>query len=258
MSGLSRAGRTGRTTGCATRRHPGQAFTPNEKYAALVEAAGYVPVALRRRRLHRAAARTVAGGQRLRDQARTAAATTVEELNPLRLQRSGVREKKDLWEIHHDPYDVSRIFVRGRDGVDHRVLEAPGPGADAVRGARLGPRPPPSRRRGRTATEEQIADAVAALLRRAHDGPDEQEKPRKMTQTGPAGRRPHHSDHHLQPQPTRPEPPEAGTRSADEHATSRGGSRGPAGADTSDGDARLAKVIPLGIFDPFAEAEKRW
>ena len=25
---------------------PGQAFTPNEKYAAVVEAAGYVPVAL--------------------------------------------------------------------------------------------------------------------------------------------------------------------------------------------------------------------
>ena len=26
--------------------HPSRAFTPNEKYAALVEAAGYVPVAL--------------------------------------------------------------------------------------------------------------------------------------------------------------------------------------------------------------------
>ena len=26
--------------------HPGRAFTPNEKYAALIEAAGYVPVAL--------------------------------------------------------------------------------------------------------------------------------------------------------------------------------------------------------------------
>ena len=27
-------------------QHPGRAFTPNEKYAALVESAGYVPVAL--------------------------------------------------------------------------------------------------------------------------------------------------------------------------------------------------------------------
>jgi putative transposase len=25
-----------------------------------------------------------------------------------------------------------------------------------------------------------------------------------------------------------------------------------------DGDTPLAKVIPLGIFDPFAEADKRW
>ena len=37
--------------------HPGRAFTPNEKYAALVEAAGYVPVALGPGRLRRAAPR---------------------------------------------------------------------------------------------------------------------------------------------------------------------------------------------------------
>ncbi len=24
-------------------------------------------------------------------------------LNPLRLQRSGVKDRKDLWEIHYDP-----------------------------------------------------------------------------------------------------------------------------------------------------------
>ena len=39
-----------------------------------------------------------------------------EELNPLRLQPSGVREKKNLWEVRHDPYDVSRVHVRGPDG----------------------------------------------------------------------------------------------------------------------------------------------
>ena len=26
----------------------------------------------------------------------------------------------------------------------------------------------------------------------------------------------------------------------------------------ADGDTTLAKVIPLGIFDPFTEADKRW
>jgi putative transposase len=27
-----------------------------------------------------------------------------------------VREKNNLWEIRHDPYDVSRVFLRGPDG----------------------------------------------------------------------------------------------------------------------------------------------
>ena len=33
-------------------------------------------------------------------------------LNPLRLQRSGVTDRRDLWEIHYDPYDVSQVWVR--------------------------------------------------------------------------------------------------------------------------------------------------
>ena len=52
--------------------HPGRAFTPNEKYSALVEAAGYVPVALGPGDYVRAAARFLAGGQRLWDQAEPA------------------------------------------------------------------------------------------------------------------------------------------------------------------------------------------
>ena len=38
------------------------------------------------------------------------------KLNPMRRQPSGIKEKKDLWEIHHDPYDVSRIWVRDTEG----------------------------------------------------------------------------------------------------------------------------------------------
>ena len=34
------------------------------------------------------------------------------ELNPLRMQHSGVTARKGLWEVHRDPYDVSRIWVR--------------------------------------------------------------------------------------------------------------------------------------------------
>ena len=39
-----------------------------------------------------------------------------EELNPLRLQPSGIREKKNLHEVRCDPYGISRIHVRGPDG----------------------------------------------------------------------------------------------------------------------------------------------
>ena len=39
-----------------------------------------------------------------------------EELNPYRKQPSGIAAKRHLWEVHYDPYDVSRIFLRGPDG----------------------------------------------------------------------------------------------------------------------------------------------
>jgi len=77
-------------------------FSPNEKYTALVETAGYVPVALSAAdyvELLPATWRAInAYGVKISyrtydDQA----------LNPLRHQRSGVRHRKDLWEIRFDP-----------------------------------------------------------------------------------------------------------------------------------------------------------
>jgi hypothetical protein len=95
---------------------------------------------------------------------------------------------------------------------------------------------------GKNATEEQIADAVAALLRRAHAGPGEQEKPKmskrdrrvaaRTKAAAPAG------------DEARPEP--QGTEEPEPQAAAE------------DGDEPLAKVIPMKIFDPFAEADKRW
>ena len=91
--------------------HPGRAFTPNEKYAAMVEAAGYVPVAL--------SADDYVELLPARWQAVNAYGVKInhrtydgEELNPFRRQPSGVKEQKNLWEVHYDPYDVSRIWVR--------------------------------------------------------------------------------------------------------------------------------------------------
>lgn len=122
----TQAGRTSRTgvvavgkAGWQNRRHdglrdpaaPAVAFTPNEKYAALVEAAGYVPVALSAEdyiELLPTAWRAVnAYGVKINYRVYDDPA-----LSDFRGQRSGVTAKKNLWEIHYDPYDVSRIWVR--------------------------------------------------------------------------------------------------------------------------------------------------
>ena len=91
--------------------HPGRAFTPNEQYAALTETAGYVPLALSpddHVELLPATWRAVnAYGIKINRRVYDGA-----ELNPLRMQHSGVTARKGLWEIHCDPYDISRIWVR--------------------------------------------------------------------------------------------------------------------------------------------------
>jgi transposase InsO family protein len=219
--------------------HPGRAFTPNEKYAALIEAAGYVPVALGPDdyiELLPASWRAVnAYGIKLSRRSYDSG-----QLNPLRLQPSGVREKKNLWEVRHDPYDVSRVHVRGPDGwitVFWKHLDrAPVPfGELAWDHAR--------RSLGRDATEEQIADAVAALLRRANAGPQDQQKP-KMSKR----------DRRVAARTRAASPP---SRKQDQPES--GGPAQPDGAaGQADEDAPLAKVIPMPIFDPFAEADKRW
>jgi hypothetical protein len=160
--------------------HPGRAFTPNEKYAAMIEAAGYVPVALSGDdyvELLPAEWRAVnAYGIKIRRRTYDS-----EELNPLRHQPSGVREKKNLHEVRHDPYDVSRVHVRGPDGWItcgwRHLHRAPMPfGELAWDHARRN-----LERQGRTVTEAEIADAVSGLLARAGQGPE--------PGTGPAGKR---------------------------------------------------------------------
>jgi transposase InsO family protein len=217
--------------------HPGRAFTPNEKYAALVETAGYVSVALGPDdyiELLPASWRAVnAYGIKLSRRSYDS-----EQLNPLRLQPSGVREKKNLWEVRHDPYDVSRVHVRGPHGwitVFWKHLDrAPVPfGELAWDHAR--------RSLGREATEEQIAEAVAALLRRANAGPQDEEKPKmsKRDRRIAARTRAVAAPGGKQDQPESGGPTQPATEQAEE-------------------DAPLAKVIPMPIFDPFAEADKRW
>jgi len=224
--------------------HPGRAFTPNEKYAALVESAGYVPVALGPAdyiELLPVAWRAVnAYGIRLHRRSYDS-----EELNPLRLQPSGVALKRDMWEIRHDPYDVSRIHLRGPDGwitvfwkhLDRAPVPFGGLAWDHARRALA----------GRDATEEQIADAVASLLRRASAGPDDQEAPKMSKRDRRVAARTRAAPPHARPgEPAAGEPGQPDPAAAAEPGSDAGQ------------DAPLAKVIPLGIFDPFAEAERRW
>jgi putative transposase len=37
------------------------------------------------------------------------------ELGAYRLQHSGMTARRGLWEVHHDPYDVTKVFVRTPD-----------------------------------------------------------------------------------------------------------------------------------------------
>jgi hypothetical protein len=244
--------------------NPGQAFSPNQMYAALIETAGYVPVALAAEdyiELLPTQWRAVnAYGIKIKRRTYDS-----DELNPLRQQRSAVAERRGLWEVRHDPYDVSRIFVRGPDGwitVFWRHLDrAPVPFGDlAWDHARRN-----LRADGHAGTEEQIADAVAALLRRAHHGPEQPE--RKTTKMSKRDRR-------VAARTKAATPPQADTparsgkaaegRPDDQRAAEHVPGLEPATAEDSEEhehderDAGLAKVIPLGVFDPFAEAERRW
>src|SRR6266511_1701870 len=94
---------------------PRRAISPNDKYTALVAAAGYLPLTLSREdylELLPVAWRAI-NDYGIRIDYRTYDSP---DLGPYRRQHSGVSAKRGLWEIHYDPYDLSRVFVRTRDG----------------------------------------------------------------------------------------------------------------------------------------------
>jgi hypothetical protein len=219
----------------------------------MVEAAGYVPVAL--------SAEDYIELLPARWQAVNAYGIKVnrrtydgQELNPFRQQPSGVKEHKNRWEIHYDPYDVSRIWVRDHWNGGwitvfwtqlHRVAAPFGELAwDHARSSRPG------------ATEEELADAVAGLLRRASQGPeDARRETGTPKQAARRDRRVAARTKAAQPLPvSRAAAPEAAEGSGEPPATGPGTSPGE---DREDG-GQLAGVIPMPIFDPFAEADRPW
>jgi hypothetical protein len=155
------------------------------------------------------------------------------ELNPLRMQHSGVTARKGLHEVHYDPYDISRVWVRDHQNGGwitvfwtqlHRVA-APFGELAGDHARKLLP----------AATEAELADAVQDLLTRAGRGPGGRNEP---ALAGKRDRRVAGRTRAAGPaMPACPEPePEQ------EPAAEEPGSR--------------EAVVPMPIFDPFREAEK--
>ncbi|MFI6742722.1 TnsA-like heteromeric transposase endonuclease subunit [Nonomuraea sp. NPDC050451] len=217
---------------------PGRSFTPNEKYATLVEACGYVPVALSADdyiELLPAAWRAV------NDYGIKIKRRTYDGPNLIRRQHSGITEKKGLWEVHHDPYDISRIWVRNHHG-DGEWIEAtwkhlrhtPVPFGELAWDHAAQSLP--------EGTEAEIAQAAAALLTRAHAGPPETENGRAKPKPSKHTRRDKRVAARTKASPPLAKPPTAAPDTA---------------PPPPEEEEPLAKVIPLGLFDPLADPWKR-
>jgi putative transposase len=209
---------------------PTRVLSPNEKYAALVAAAGYLPLTLSSEdylellpvEWRQINAYGIRIGYRTYD---------CSELGPWRLQHSGVTARRGLWEVHYDPYDATHVFVRTTDGwmtvpwTHLPMVSAPfaeftwrhaGPLADQA---------------GMDdSNETEVARLLDDLLTRAQAGPVDKISDRiaARTRVAAAARRPL-------------------PRAEDSAAQA---------AQAGDAEERLATVIPFGIFDADAEAER--
>lgn len=215
---------------------PGRAVSPNDRYTALVAAAGYLPLTLSGQdylELLPVAWRQI-NAYGIRIDYRTYDSP---ELGPWRQQNSGVAAKRGLWEIHHDPYDLSQVFVRTPHGwvtaawTHLPMVSAPFADFTWRHARRL------AAHAGHDDTNEtEVARVLDDLLTRAQAGPVDRADARvaARTRVGAATHR-----------PPREDPPDTGD------------STGETAGDGPDDDCPGATVIPLGVFDADAEAE-RW
>lgn len=94
---------------------PGRPASPNDAYAAMVAAAGYLPLTLSGEDYLELLPVT---WRAINDYGIRIGCRTYDspDLAPWRRQHSGVAARRGLWEVHHDPYDLSHVFVRTPDG----------------------------------------------------------------------------------------------------------------------------------------------
>jgi hypothetical protein len=154
-------------------RHPMMpqvAVSPNEMWAALVAVTGHVPVPLS---ADDYVELLPLRWQAINDYGIRFGYRTYDHpgLNPYRRRRSPRADKNGRWEVHHNPYDPNRVWVRLPEG----WLEVPWVHAGAVRRPFTAftfdhVRRAVERRHGREEHEAAIAQALDALLRRASQG----------------------------------------------------------------------------------------
>jgi hypothetical protein len=212
---------------------PRRMLSPNDMYSSLVAAAGYLPLTLTGEdylELLPVEWRQI-NAYGIRIDYRTYDCV---ELGPLRLQHSGVTAKRGLWEVHHDPYDVTKVFVRTADGwVTVPWTHLPMVSAPFAEFTWRHARTLTAQRGGDDTNETEVARVLDDLLTRAEAGPVDKRSDRVAARTRVAAtaHRPALPDQQAQPE--------------------------PAPAANGEAGGRLATVIPFGIFDADAEAD-RW
>ncbi|MDW5324463.1 Mu transposase C-terminal domain-containing protein [Plantactinospora sp. KLBMP9567] len=211
---------------------PRRAISPNDKYAALVAAAGYLPLVLTGEdylELLPVAWRQI-NDYGVRIDYRTYDSP---ELGTWRRQHSGVTARRGLWEVHYDPYDLSQVFVRTPHGwvtaawTHLPMVSAPFADFTWRHARRL------AAQAGRDDTNETaVARVLDELLTRAQAGPPADKASARVAARTRVAAAAH-----------RPPPVEESEAQADED-------------DELDGQTSTT-VVPMGIFDARVEAE-RW
>ncbi|MFI9780434.1 hypothetical protein ACIHCV_38115 [Streptomyces sp. NPDC051956] len=176
-----------------------------------------------------------------------------DELNGLRRVKSGIAERKNRWEVRHDPYGIRLLWLR--DHHEGRWITVPWrllsttvtPFGELARDHEVRN----LRERGGPVTEDAVAEAVGDLLERAGTGPEEAApaKPvRRGRSRGPkVAARTRATAQPAWPRPGPPPQPLPPPQAADD------------GPETDeDADEPIADVVPLKVFDAREEAKKWW
>ena len=210
---------------------PARELTPNEAYAVQVARAGYLPVPL-------------AGGdyiellpacwRAINDYGIVIGHRTYDcpELGPCRRKASPVAAMRGRWEVHYDPYDLSRVWVRDHTGggwITVPWTQLPMVAAPFADFTWRYARQILAARGGDDTSQTAVARVLAGLLHRAGDGPPD----RVIARTSAAA-----ASSRL------PELPGPGEDSA------------PGSPDEDEADG--AGVEPFGVFDPLAQEREPW